>query len=124
MTDRYDEIDAFDATRVVRELEALRGRSGQRALNIRNAGKARGEAVREYEKARARVRKRTTGSAQAKDDEAILDPEVDRLREQADIAKLAEGYAKNVADHHDTDQSNLQSQLKLIDRVLGLGGTR
>ena len=123
MTDRYDEIDAFSAERVIRELEAMRRRSGQRALTIRNAGNARADAVREYEKARARVRKRTTGTAQAKDDEAILDPQCDRLREEADTAKIAERYANNLSDEHESDQSNLQSQLKLIDKVLGIGGT-
>ena len=124
MTDRYDEIDPFDAARVIRELEAMRGGTGQRAKTIRDAGTERGKAVRAYEKARARVRKRTSGSVQAKDDEAILDPEVDTLREISDNAKIAESYAKNCAEHHEQDQSNLQSQLKLIDRVLGLGGTR
>jgi len=119
---QYDDIDAFDAARVIRELEAMRQGSGQRALAIRDAGKRRSNAVRDYEKARARVRKRTVGSAQTKDDEAILDPEVDRLREQADDAKIAERYANNLSDIHDSDQSNLQSQLKLIERVLGIGG--
>jgi hypothetical protein len=119
---QYDDIDAFDAARVIRELEAMRQGSGQRALAIREAGKRRSNAVRDYEKARARVRKRTVGSAQTKDDEAILDPEVDRLREQADDAKIAERYANNLSDIHDSDQSNLQSQLKLIERVLGIGG--
>ncbi|WP_280186239.1 MULTISPECIES: hypothetical protein [Nocardia] len=122
MSGQYDDIDAFDAARVIRELEAMRQGSGQRALAIRDAGKRRSNAVRDYEKARARVRKRTVGSAQAKDDEAI-DPEVDRLREQADDAKIAERYANNLSDIHDSDQSNLQSQLKLIERVLGIGGT-
>ena len=124
MIDDYDEIDPFDAARVIRELEAMRGGSGLRAKAIRDAGTERAKAVREYEKARARVRKQAPGSVQAKDDEAVLDPQVDQLREEADTAKIAETYAKNIADHHDSDQSNLQSQLKLIDRVLGLGGTR
>lgn len=119
----YNEIDAFDAARVIRELEAMRQGSGQRAQAIRDAGKRRADAVREYEKARARVRRKATGSAQAKDDAAFLDPECDQLREIADDAKNAEKYANKLSDQHDSDQSNLQSQLKLIERILSLGGT-
>jgi hypothetical protein len=120
---QYDEIDAFDAIRVVRELEALRGKEGWRAKAIRDTAKPRAQAVRDYERARARVRRATPGSAQAKDDAAILDDRVDHLRMAAEDAKSAEAYAKNLAKDHELDQSNLQSQLRLIERVLGIGGT-
>lgn len=119
----YDDVDAFDATRVVRELEALRVRNGLRAKAIRDASQPRADAVIDYEKARARVRRATEGTAQAKDDAAILDPHVDQLRAQAETAKIAEAYAKNRASEHELDQSNLQSQLRLIERVLSIGGT-
>ncbi len=117
-------FDAFDTERVIRELENLRRRSnaGLRAKAIRDAGKVRGKRVTEYEKERARVRRRTEGTAQAKEDAAILDERCDHLRGQAEDAKVAERYAKDLADEHESNQSNLQTQSRLIEKVLGVGG--
>uniref|UniRef100_UPI0005C250F7 hypothetical protein n=1 Tax=Nocardia asiatica TaxID=209252 RepID=UPI0005C250F7 len=94
MSAQYDEVDAFDALRIIRELESLRVNGGSRAKAIRDAARPRATAVRNYEKARARVRRNTEGTAQTKDDAAILDPVVDELRAKADDAKIAEAYAK------------------------------
>lgn len=117
-------FDAFDTERVIRELEKLRRRSnaGLRAKAIRDAGKVRAAAVAEYEKEKARVRRRTDGTAQTKDDAATLDEQCDRLRGAAEDAKVAERYAKDLADEHESNQSNLQTQSRLIEGVLKIGG--
>jgi hypothetical protein len=119
-----DSFDAFDTERVIRELEKLRRRSsaGLRAKAIRDAGKKRAAAVGEYDKAKARIRRKTEGTAQAKDDAATLDERFDELRSAAEDAKTAERYAKDLADEHESNQSNLQTQSRLIEKVLGIGG--
>lgn len=124
MTSRepYQNVDAFDALRVMRELENLRTRGGLRALGVQKASRRRAEAVNAYNKARARVRRATTGSAQAKDDAAYVDPLCDRLYMEAEDAKSAEKYAKDLAEEHELEQSNLQTQSRLIERILGVAG--
>lgn len=118
----YDAIDAFDAVRVIRELEALRLKGGLRALAIKDASKARARTNESYEQARARVRRATAGTAQAKDDAAVLDEHCSELRERSEDAKIAERYAKDLAAEHESDQSNLQTQSRLIEKILALGG--
>lgn len=124
MTDRsnsYARVDAFDATRVIRELDDIRSR-GRRAQAVRDAGTQRAADVRAYEKRRAVVRNATPGSVQAKDDAAVLDEQCDELRAKAEAAKTAENYAKRLADDETSDQSNLQTQARLIEEILKLGG--
>jgi Holliday junction resolvasome RuvABC DNA-binding subunit len=116
------ELDGLDLTRVIRELIAIKGAGGRTALAIRKAEAARAQAVRDYEAECAVVRCNTVGSVQAKTDAALTDMKCQRLRKEMDVAKEAENYAKRLATAYEQDQSNLQTQARLIESTLKLAG--
>lgn len=118
------EVDALDLNRVVQQLAAIKGRIGRSLLDLRKTGVDRAAAIREYEIATARVRVKTDGTVQAKQDAALLDEHCMTLRAAMDIAKESEKYQKSFAAALESDQSNLQTQAKLIDTAMKLAGVR
>lgn len=116
------ELDALDLMRVMKELREIKGSHGRRLLEIRDRGFDRAKTKIAYEQERARVRNRTPGSVQAKDDAAALDPECDRLRVDMERAKIIETYVKDVSDSFSEDQSNLQTQAGLVKDAMRLAG--
>lgn len=115
-------IDGMDLHRIVRELVEIKAGSGKRVLDLRDAEARRNATVREYEKACALVRLRAQGSVQHKQDCALVDEHCDRLRAAMDAAKEGESYAKASSRQFDSDQSNLQTQARLVEQAMRLAG--
>ncbi len=115
------DTDGLDLYRVVQELRSLYGGGGRAAVALRDAEVVRGQAVRTLEARKAHLRAEATGTVQAKDDHALLGSM--ELWETADDGKAAETYAKAMARAHESDQSNLQTQARLIEQAMRIAGT-
>ena len=116
------DVDVMDLHRVVAELRNIKGALGKAILDLRKAGEHRALTARMYEAHAARARLHATGSVQAKQDAALIDRQCMELRIRMDVAKEAEAYQKARARSLESDQSNLQTQAKLIDTAMRLAG--
>ena len=114
------DTDGLDLYRVVQELRSLYGGGGRAAAALRDAEVVRAQAVRTLEARKAHHRGVATGTVQAKDDYALL--ATMSLWEAADDGKAAETYAKSMARAHESDQSNLQTQARLIEQAMRIAG--
>jgi len=114
------DTDGLDLYRVVQELRSLYGGGGRAAAALRDAEVVRGQAVRTLEACKAHLRGEATGTVQAKDDHALLGSM--GLWKAADDGKAAETYAKAMARAHESDQSNLQTQARLIEQAMRIAG--
>jgi hypothetical protein len=102
---------------LLQQLDAIRVQLSRSAEDIRDAEINAGEAERDYKRESALAYRRATGSIDDRKQQAILDCE--EFAKQRDRTAAVVNYLKMRRSNLEIEQSNLQTQARLVDLALG-----
>ena len=100
---------------VVDELDEVRHRMATTAEEIRDAEASAVEAERIYKRELATAYRRAQGTAKDREGTALI--ECERFAEARDAAKAVAAYVKTRRANLEIEQSNLQTQSRLVELV-------
>lgn len=109
---------------IIRDLEQVRTHAARSAVELEKAERAYLHAKREYEREYALAFKRSSGSVEERKQQATID--ADTFAHAMDDGQIVLNYVKAQSRSLDSQQSNLQTQSKLVEityRLAGVGQT-
>lgn len=106
---------------IIRELEQVRNYAAQGAIELRKAESAYLEAKRTHDREYALAYKRASGPVEDRKQQAVID--ADSFAHAMDDAQIVLNYVKAQSRSLDSQQSNLQTQSKLVEITYRLAGT-
>lgn len=105
---------------LVRDLEQVRNHAAQGAIELRKAEAAYLEAKRMHDREYALAYKRASGPVEDRKQQATID--ADSFAQAMDDAQIVLNYVKAQARSLDSQQSNLQTQARLVEITYRLAG--